>query len=90
MLIKARVKGNKRGQSNFFNNGKLVAAGEIVEVSVQTFEAHKDQLDRVGSVEDPGVRGQATADAGGTGAAPDGDTVKGQKPSKPESDKEKK
>lgn len=54
--VKVRVKGNKKGLSNFFKDGKFVPAGEVVEVPMRTYENSKDQLELVGSVEDPGVQ----------------------------------
>jgi hypothetical protein len=54
--MKVRLKGNKKGVSNHFVDGKFLKAGETVEVSEAFYEANKDQLDLVGTVENADIQ----------------------------------
>jgi hypothetical protein len=60
--MKVKLKGNKKGDSNKFVDGRFLKAGEVIEVSEDYYKANKDQLDLIGTVENPDIQ-RAAADA---------------------------
>lgn len=61
--MKVKLKGNKKGVSNMFVDGVFIKAGTEIEVSDSFYEANKDQLVPVGTVESADLQRMAAENA---------------------------
>ncbi len=57
--MQVKLKGNKKGQSNYFVDGKFFKAGEVIDVPESFYETNKDQFVAVGTVENADIQRMA-------------------------------